>query len=227
MTAAVKTKTVDQVSTKQRLLDAAFRVFAEQGFYGATIRHICERADTSIAAVNYHFHGKEKLYKAVLEYACQRIRAQRSLPADRPLRQTPEQKLRTVIQLLFQSLTQESDSPSLIRLLVRELAEQSGGPDCWVAAALRTHAGRLEEPVRELLGPHASRDCIHLCALSVVSQCVFFCAEQSSLQCLCPELGRQSASSDQLIAHVARFAGQLWHTGRKARQGPSPLRYPL
>lgn len=110
-----------------------------------------------------------------------------------------------------------------IRLIVRELAEQSGAPGRWVAAALRTHAARLEEALRELLGPHATRDCVHLCALSVVSECVFFCAAQSSLQRLCPELGKHCASSEQLAAHVARFAMTAlahWQEG-SAKPGPT------
>ena len=159
----------------------------------------------------------------MLEHACQRIRAPRLLPDEQPARQTPGQKLRAGIQSLFQCLSQESDSPWLIRLIVRELAEQSGGPGRWVAAALRTHASRLEEPLREMLGPRASRDCVHLCALNVVSQCVFFCAAQSSLQRLCPEIAKGHASREQLIAHVARFAGAAlahWQEG-SAKPGPT------
>jgi AcrR family transcriptional regulator len=219
----MNTKPIKPISTKQRLLNAGFRAFAERGFHGASIRDICERADANIATANYHFHGKEKLYKAVLEHACQRIRAPRLLPDEQPARQTPGQKLRAGIQSLFQCLSQESDSPWLIRLIVRELAEQSGGPGRWVAAALRTHASRLEEPLREMLGPRASRDCVHLCALNVVSQCVFFCAAQSSLQRLCPEIAKGHASREQLIAHVARFAGAAlahWQEG-SAKPGPT------
>ena len=202
----MKKQTLEPRGTKQRLLDAASRIFAEKGFHGASVCNICERAGANIATANYHFHGKEKLYQAVIQSACQQIHAQRSLRAERTVGQTPEQKLCAGIRSLFQNLAQESDSGWLVRLLVRGLAEQGGGLDRLVAAALWTHAARLEEPLRELLGPHASRDCVHLCALSVVSQCVFFCGAQSSLQRLCPELGKDCTGSEELIAHVARFA---------------------
>ena len=55
--------------TRQRLLEAAGEVFAERGFRAATVRVICQRAKANIAAVNYYFGDKERLYTAVLQYA--------------------------------------------------------------------------------------------------------------------------------------------------------------
>src|SRR5262245_56728848 len=55
--------------TRDRLLEVAAEVFAEAGYREATIRDICARAGANVAAVNYHFGGKEELYRAVIEYA--------------------------------------------------------------------------------------------------------------------------------------------------------------
>lgn len=52
--------------TRQRLLDAAREVFSEFGYNGASVRQIVSRAGTNVAAVNYHFGGKDALYKEVL-----------------------------------------------------------------------------------------------------------------------------------------------------------------
>jgi len=54
-------------NTRDRLLAAAREVFAESGFKGATVREICRRAEVNVAAVNYHFNGKEALFMAALE----------------------------------------------------------------------------------------------------------------------------------------------------------------
>lgn len=203
MRADVKTTAVDQASTTQRLLNAAFRAFAERGFHGASIRDICECANTNIATAYFHFHNKEELYKAVLECVAQRLRAQ-PFADETPTRQTPQEKLCAAIQSLSQSLTRGEDSALLMRLVGRELAEQGPGFDC-IAAALRTHVARLEEPLRALHDPDASHHCVHLCALSVVNECIFFCTAQSSLQRLCPDLEAQFISPEQLINHVAHF----------------------
>ena len=52
-------------ATRERLLTAAAELFAERGFRGATMRAIAARAGTNLAAANYHFGSKEKLYREV------------------------------------------------------------------------------------------------------------------------------------------------------------------
>jgi len=52
---------------KQRILLAAKKLFAIQGFEGTTIRQICEEASANVALVSYHFGGKENLFGAMFE----------------------------------------------------------------------------------------------------------------------------------------------------------------
>lgn len=52
--------------TKQRLLQAALEVFGEFGLQAATTRDIARHAGQNIAAITYHFHSKEGLYRAVV-----------------------------------------------------------------------------------------------------------------------------------------------------------------
>ncbi|MFL4973257.1 MAG: TetR/AcrR family transcriptional regulator [Microvirga sp.] len=55
--------------TRQALITAALAVFAEKGFTAGSIRDITRRAKANGAAVNYHFGGKEGLYREVLRSA--------------------------------------------------------------------------------------------------------------------------------------------------------------
>ncbi len=59
--------TDDHRDTRERLLDAAEDLFASHGFDGVSIRDIATAADVNVAAVNYHFHGKDNLYREVLQ----------------------------------------------------------------------------------------------------------------------------------------------------------------
>lgn len=52
--------------TKERILDAAERLFAENGFATTSLRQITTEAQVNLAAVNYHFQNKETLIRAVL-----------------------------------------------------------------------------------------------------------------------------------------------------------------
>ena len=54
------------MTTKNKILDAAEVLFAEQGFNGTSLREITSAASVNLAAVNYHFGSKKELIKAVM-----------------------------------------------------------------------------------------------------------------------------------------------------------------
>ena len=55
-----------RTDTKTRILDAAEKLFAENGFDTTSLRDITAAADVNLAAVNYHFQSKESLIEAVV-----------------------------------------------------------------------------------------------------------------------------------------------------------------
>jgi len=56
-----------ETDTKGKILDTAEELFAEQGFLNTSLRTITQRAEVNLAAVNYHFGGKDALLFAVFE----------------------------------------------------------------------------------------------------------------------------------------------------------------
>jgi AcrR family transcriptional regulator len=56
-------------ATREKIIKAAARAFADSGYEGASIRAIVAAADVNQAAINYHFGSKEGLYRAVLQTA--------------------------------------------------------------------------------------------------------------------------------------------------------------
>ena len=63
--------------TKDRILDAAELLFAEQGFAGTSLRAITSAAGANLAAVNYHFGSKESLIDAVFSRRLKPINRER------------------------------------------------------------------------------------------------------------------------------------------------------
>ena len=55
--------------TRDRIIKAAERLFAEHGYDGTSIRAIVAKARVNQAAINYHFGGKDGLYREVLRTA--------------------------------------------------------------------------------------------------------------------------------------------------------------
>ncbi len=53
------------VDTRERILDAAERLFTANGFDGASMRQITGAAGVNLASVNYHFGSKEALVQEV------------------------------------------------------------------------------------------------------------------------------------------------------------------
>lgn len=66
---------VVEKDAKQRLIEAALKVFGEHGFKGASTRAIAGEADANIAAIPYYFGGKEGLYLAVAGHIADQITA--------------------------------------------------------------------------------------------------------------------------------------------------------
>ena len=85
------------MSTKERILDAAERLFAEQGFAGTSTRAITTAADANLAAVNYHFGSKESLIDAVFTRRLEPINRQRLEWLDR-LEATGQPSLEEILE---------------------------------------------------------------------------------------------------------------------------------
>lgn len=65
------------VETKERILDAAERLFAREGYAAASLRAVTAEAAVNLAAVNYHFGSKEALLRAVLRRIIGPVNAER------------------------------------------------------------------------------------------------------------------------------------------------------
>lgn len=66
-------KTKSELSTKERLLLAATKMFAIHGFEGATTREITTEAHANLQSIPFYYESKEKLYQAALDRISQLV----------------------------------------------------------------------------------------------------------------------------------------------------------
>lgn len=61
-------------TTKDKIIEAALGIIAQEGFQKVTIRKIAVNAGVNVAAVNYHFGSKEKVLNEALEHVMVQIK---------------------------------------------------------------------------------------------------------------------------------------------------------
>ncbi|MDZ7768898.1 MAG: TetR family transcriptional regulator [Woeseiaceae bacterium] len=65
-TSGIKSMPRNAEATRERILDAAEKLFAQRGFDGVTVRQIMSGAGADVALAYYHFKSKRDLFDAVL-----------------------------------------------------------------------------------------------------------------------------------------------------------------
>jgi AcrR family transcriptional regulator len=76
MNAVPTTRQARKAQTRERLLDAAGRVFARRGYHRALLEEVAEEAGFSTGAVYSNFSGKEDLFLSLLEDLIERQSAE-------------------------------------------------------------------------------------------------------------------------------------------------------
>jgi len=222
--------------TEIRLLDAAGEVFADRGFREATVREICAKAGANIAAVNYHFGDKERLYHAVIAHAGTLAIAKYPPSGKVPSHAPVEERLHAYIAMFLERLLDESGGRPAWhgRLMAREMIEPTGALDEIVKRFIEPQHLRLREMLQELAtraGHPLCAQSLRWCACSVVGQCLFYKHCRPVVERLMPEQDFGPGERSAIAAHITRFciagvmaAAQSPSVPRsraRAKEGPS------
>ena len=157
--------------TRQRLLGAACEVFAREGYRGATVAEICDKAEANIAAVNYHFGSKENLYAKAWQRAFRR--SLEIYPPDGGVgaNAPPREQLRARIRMFVRRVLDE-EQIGAFAIMCAEMAHPTGLLDEVRRQAIRPLRREMLALVRKLIGPGASDEQVELCGMSIINQCV-------------------------------------------------------
>jgi len=106
------------MKTKDKIILAAKDVFHKKGFAGARMQEIADASGVNKALLHYHFNSKDELFRAVLLGGIADVfpALMSTLNSAMPLRE----KLKSVIQIYIDQLTQNPDLPLFV---LNELAQ--------------------------------------------------------------------------------------------------------
>lgn len=197
---------VRQAQTRLRLLEAAAGEFAERGFHKATVRDICKRAGANVAAVNYHFGDKGRLFVATVNHwvgvALDRYPPLMGVAADAPA----AERFGGFVRGTLHRMLDDGSAGWHGQLMAREMVEPTCGLDVIIDATIRPMVGLLNGIVRELAPAAAGPDAVRWCVMSVVGQCCFYRHSREVVKRLVgPDL-YTPAGIEAIAEHVVRFS---------------------
>jgi AcrR family transcriptional regulator len=197
------TKRKDGQETRGRLLNVACKVFAQKGYRKAMVADICKRADANVAAVNYYFGGKAGLYAETWRYLFEQF--------EKPLLAaledgSPQEQLRQYIQILLKNYTARGKLGYFSRLYMTELLNPTGLiQDMW-HELVDPRRKKLQDIVREIIGPEADHESVLFCEVSIVNQCrVLSTVKHSDLEYFL-EHPLDAALIKRLADHIVDFS---------------------
>lgn len=166
------TRDVHATETRDRLLHCAARLFAERGFDQVSVRDICRAASANVAAVNYHFGGKQGLYQEVLETAIAAMQGTTTAAQAAGAGLPPEGQLRACVQVFLERMTGEHRESWIHQLMLREMADPTPALDLVVEHVVRPRMAYLAGIVGALLGCPPDDTRAMRCAHAVHAQCL-------------------------------------------------------
>ncbi len=195
-------------------MEAAEELFCRHGFKDTSVREIAAAAGCNVAAINYYFGGKEKLYVAVwrrwlAEMREARIDAiHRAMSGDGPrsLEMLLESYARTFTEPLVaeERLHQRQGCSRFVELMVREMVDPHLPTDMFVREMVSPVMAVLGEAVGTLC-PWLEPSAVPQVILSVVGQLVHAIAVRQMLG-RCDDCGVPRMEPEQMVRHIVRFS---------------------
>jgi TetR/AcrR family transcriptional regulator, regulator of cefoperazone and chloramphenicol sensitivity len=208
-TATTKTQQVPNgttpLATREKLLEAAGEVFAERGYYNATIREICRKAGANVAAVNYTFGDKLGLYTEVLRLS-KRAPEMARLTEVMDAAGSPQELLRNLIRVRLVSLCGGKGPNWGFRIMMHEFSQPTPAMTRVIDEEMRPVYKRVLKAVGEIIGRPPEHEKTRLCNNSIIGQVLFYTFSLPVLSRLQPELKLTPEQLGRIAEHVADFS---------------------
>jgi AcrR family transcriptional regulator len=156
--------------TRDSLIKAAIDVFSAKGFENSSVREITKAANANQAAINYHFGGKEGLYREVLKASVQAFAELSPLDIDRLAAMGAPQAVDTFIRTQLKALNRRNQLGRFLRIFTWETLSRTPVFTDFVATEKLPIFGVAELIVRKFLPEATERADLWIAIFWLLSQ---------------------------------------------------------
>ncbi|WP_348697236.1 CerR family C-terminal domain-containing protein [Duganella fentianensis] len=197
----------DGEQSRIRLLQAATRLFGNQGFSRTSTREIAQAAGANVAAISYYFGDKAGLYQACFASMCE--------PAPDNIAQfdQPHYSLRQSLDAYYRQLLAPllagEDAQQLVRLFYREMLEPTGLWEREIHNNIKPEHLALVNVLSRHLGLSQPDDRVHRLAYALVGMAIQLLVGRDIIHTITPHLLATPAAIAEWLEYLGDYAEAL------------------
>lgn len=128
--------TAKDISTKQKILEAAKQVFFDRGMHGARMQDIADKAGINKAMLHYYFRSKEKLFETIFTEATGHL-----FPMINAILESDKTVFEKIEMICIEYISQVSKMPYLPVFILSETSRQN-------SSSLKKLWGKQKPPLK-------------------------------------------------------------------------------
>jgi AcrR family transcriptional regulator len=166
--------------TRDRILKAAERLFAERGYDATSVRAIVAKARVNQAAINYHFAGKDGLYREVLRMSFRALTEHQLSHARETTMMSREQALGEFVRHQLRPLLARDELSRHLRIFNWETVRPTAVFRKLMSEEAAPFMGLAVDLVRRFM-PEADGGTLTIAAVWLIGQCSIFVRNREQL----------------------------------------------
>ena len=186
-------------------MKAAERLFAERGYDGTGIRAIVAKARVNQAAINYHFAGKDGLYREVLRAAFRALTADQLAHAEEARALSREEALGDFVRRQLRPLTARDELSRYLRIFNWESVRPTAVFRKLLSEDAAPFMGLAVDLVRRFL-PDADQRTLTIAAVWLIGQCSIYVRNREQLAGPPASLPLDDPAAEGVAELVSRWA---------------------
>lgn len=190
---------------QERLIDAAEQLFSERGFNDASVRKIASKANCNLAAVNYYFGSKEKLYIEVWRRHLLIMRERTTTSIEKVTsKNSVEDLLKSFATAFLEPIKDKSKAYRLIKLMDHEMVEPHLPKNMFLEEMIIPTFSAMQNALLKIY-PDLDNSRVPLIVFSIIGQLAHLIRVQALFD-RSYSLQMPGFDFDEAVNHIVRFS---------------------